>query len=97
MRTPLDEIKRDLLNLAYILEESDILEQEDEEKSKFQKEVDGDTTMFDCDAENCRFWNEGFKSNCTLFQVEIDAQHGCAQFEKKESLENSHSRFMEIE
>ena len=80
-----EDIKRDLKAYIEIVEEANSprMEQE-EEPSEFQKEVDADTIMNDCDATNCKFWNEGFKANCRLHQIEVDSQHGCMQFDAKE-------------
>lgn len=86
----IEDVKNNLAGLAYILEEKNIYQEaEDEERPEWQKELDGDTVMFDCDAIDCKFWNEGFKSNCMLRSVEIDAQHGCAQFQPKDEGEDN--------
>lgn len=61
---------------------------EKEERPEWQKDLDKDTIMNDCDAIDCRFWNEGFKSNCMLYSVELDPQHGCKQYQKRESNNN---------
>lgn len=74
----LEEIVHDLENLAVVLGEA-----EEKEKPEFEKEISEDTVMYDCDASDCTFWNEGFRGNCRLASIEIDAKHGCMQYRFK--------------
>lgn len=93
----IEQIKRDLKGLAEILEDDRRFEAE-EEKPEWQKELNADTIMNDCDAINCKFWNEGFKGNCTLISIEINPQSGCTQFNAKESVRQEEDDYMsEIE
>lgn len=86
-----DNVKNDLLNLAKILEEENRRERrgvhEQEEAPEYQKDLDAETVMYDCDATDCKFWNEGFKGNCTLKSIEIDPKHGCAQYQPREQVQ----------
>lgn len=87
MNRMFEDIKRDLQALDEIMESNSPRMEQEEEPSEFQKEVDAETIMNDCDAINCKFWNEGFKANCRLHQIEVDPQHGCMQFTPKQSAE----------
>lgn len=79
-----NEINETMSRLNKVLSESSTPVREEEETPDYTKELDAETVMFDCDAKNCKFWNEGFKGNCVLNSIEINAKSGCAQFEAKE-------------
>ena len=80
----LEEYIIDLKDLALVLDENKCVRfNEEEEEQSFDKEIDKETVMNDCDASDCKFWNEGFRGNCKLTSIEIDPKHGCMQFRPK--------------
>ena len=89
-KSMLEEFVNDLENLTSIMEADDPkafnapgTPDEREEPPAWQKELDADTIMNDCNANDCMFWNEGFKGNCRLPQIELDEQHTCKHYKPK--------------
>jgi hypothetical protein len=89
-RSMLEEFQSDLEHLTAIMEADDTKvfnapgnPDDKNEPPTWQKEIDADTIMNDCDAKNCFFWNEGFKGSCRLPQIELNEQHTCKHFKPK--------------
>jgi hypothetical protein len=89
-RSMLEEFTQDLEYLTAIMEADNKPvfvapgdPKDRQEPPVWQKELDADTIMNDCNAKDCFFWNEGFKGNCRLPQIELDEQHICKHFKPK--------------
>ena len=95
-KSMLEEFTSDLEHLVSIMEADDnkVFNAPGDPKDKnepppWQKELDVDTIMNDCSAKVCFFWNEGFKGNCRLPQIELDEQHACKHFKLRSTESNT--------